>query len=328
MHFKERFVQWVVASTALYVLSSVAFGFRIYQRSRGKRLRAADYVVLFAWILLSAFYGTTVYDAYSDLVDKDTVSTGEATLVDQIFTILLTLTTPTSKLSVALLYLELAPTTWHRRAINTLIVAIVLGTIGSTLIMALGCMGKPEAPKLMTRQEFLSVDDDRCRLLIDNVLSNSLMNIVFEFALVGLAVPFVVKIRATASQKASLLFAFSLGLFTIGASVTFAVMTKRLYRLGNDGDEHAGRSYVAYMWAITEVNAGVIFSNLLPTRGILIKYINAGISAFRSRVGLRRKSVGSNTSSDISPSAEKVDVHVRSFSDVVIQDIELQTNKR
>lgn len=284
----SRFEVWTATATILYSVSTIVTLLRIAHRRGRASLKASDYLALSAWFASTCFTGSVLFGAYVNFLEPRSFGAATHALTDMFFALSLTLVVPLTKISIVLLFLELTPSRWHERTLYTLLALLVASLLSLLAATLFGCYVTPfgrvwsildtaavrnkyESSRMANEAALLT---HKCIPQTNVILANSFINVIFEFAIFILALPFVWRLRTSLSQKFGLLAAFALGFFTIAASIIFSVLSSKGYWLLLEGHPNVMYYYTGGLWGMAEVNAGLAFASLLPLRGLLVKFMS------------------------------------------------------
>lgn len=291
-------VTWMVTASVLYVVSSTFVLFRLYHRHRRSLLRISDYVTLVMLVLSTFFFAINVNLGYCILLRPVSTTPLQKAIAAYLTLIATRLTIPLIKVSVLLLYLEIAQNVWHKRYIKLLIafilvtmtVLVFLGIFGCILQDANGHIWSVLYPAGLdedfdsaaaeTSTGHSTLEHHKCLPQESIVLATAAVNVASELFILILSLPFVYKIKATRVQKIGLSSAFLVGFFTIAASITASLIFSQAYFALLNGKFDARGFFIADIWSMTELNSGLIFTNLLPVRSILLDFLGRRLRVF------------------------------------------------
>lgn len=268
----SRFSVWTATAVICYAASTAIIAARLQQRYQ-RRLKATDYTTIAAFCASTFFTASVLFNGYTAFERPSEFSDSAHALANLLYALSLTLVVPLTKISIIYLFLELEPERTHRRLLQLLLALITTSVVAFFAVTLFGCQLSPDGHIWSILDRHRTPDAYHCIPQRNVIIANSATNVIYELAISLLAMPFVYGLRTGFSQKVGLVIAFALGFFTIGASLNFSFLSSKGYTLLLAGKSNPKYFYIGGLWGIAEVNSALIFANLLPLRGVLLKFM-------------------------------------------------------
>lgn len=268
-----------------------------------KSLHLADALTGITFMVSTSLYCLAMWCAVTIL--KESASFGDAQqLIIHFFffNVSVAAIVPLTKCCITLLLLEVEPNRNWRRCLYTVQTLLGLALLVGLVVTFFGCY--PISKNItwsVLKNGFTFSEGDmlhtvKCMSRRQYIIVNGSLNVFFELWLLVNAFSLVLRSKGTVVQRLGLAFTFSIGMFTILASIMSTIYIYRTYvseLQEYNATKLAEEFFTGSIWTGLEVHTSLTIASILPIRAALIAAMEK-ISPLYTRIMIRHSSTSSH----------------------------------